>query len=209
MGSSSSKKEQEEKEKREREEQEAKQKCIETKAMLEEKIKQSEELATKKFQEIKKLEEEARIKVREGDKTAAKRILVKKKRLQQMVDTLNNQLQMMDDQVINLENAIYFGAIMSTIKNTNQILNDNKVTLDEIQEESEQINDLKNQNVEFNQKIEDLNNENVDEDELDDELKKCENELEDEIKLPSANKETLKGKEKEKNLDDEINMYSL
>ena len=205
MGSSSSKKEEEEKERKEKE---AKQKCLETKAMLEEKLKKSEELYDAKFKEAKELENEARKKLKSGDKIGAKRCLVKKKKLLQITENLNNQMMMMDDQLIALDNAVNFGVIMATIKGANNILKNNQVTIEEIQDEGEKIQEYKNKANEFNQAIEEQVNE-YDDDDLLDELEKCENELKDEAKLPSANKENLNGKGKIKEIDDELNSMSL
>ena len=203
MGSSSSKKQKEEQEKNE---QEAKQKCLETKAMLEEKIKKSEALADEKFNEVKELTEEAKKKIKEGDKLGAKRILVKKKKLEKLVETLNGQLTMMDDQLIALENAIYFGKIMATLKNATDVLKDNQVTIDEIQDEHEKIEDLKSNNIELNNVIQEYTNE--DDDEISDALEQWEKELTDEVKLPSANKEKLNNDDKNINIDDELNILS-
>ena len=206
MGSSSSKKQKEEKEKKE---QEAKKKCLETKAILEEKIKNSEALADQKFKEAQNLKEEARNKLKKGDKDGAKRCLAKKKKLEQLCETLNNQLMMMDDQLIALENAVYFGQITSTLKNANNVLSENKLTVEELEDESEKMKKNKDKADELNKVIDDHINEEEDEDEIIDELEKCEKELNDEVNLPEANKEELKKDENNINIDDEINMLSL
>ena len=206
MGGSSSKKEKEEKEKKEKE---AKQKCLETKALLEEKLKKMGELYDAKFKEAKELENEARKKLKSGDKIGAKRCLVKKKKLLQITENLNNQMMIMDDQLIALDNAANIGAIMTTIKNANNALKNNQVSVEELQDEGEKIKEHKDNIGELNLVIEDYNNENDDEDDLADELEKCANELKEEAKLPSANKEDLNDKGKIKNLDDELNLMSL
>ena len=206
MGGSSSKKEKEEKEKKEKE---AKQKCLETKALLEEKLKKMGELYDEKFKEAKELENEARKKLKSGDKIGAKRCLVKKKKLLQITENLNNQMMMMDDQLIALDNAANIGAIMTTIKIANNALKNNQVSVEELQNEGEKIIEDKDNIGELNKVIEDYNNENDDEDDLADELEKCANELKEEAKLPSANKEDLNDKGKIKNLDDELNLMSL
>ena len=206
MGGSSSKKEKEEKEKKEKE---AKQKCLETKALLEEKLKKMGELYDAKFKEAKELENEARKKLKSGDKIGAKRCLVKKKKLLQITENLNNQMMMMDDQLIALDNAANIGAIMTTIKNANNALKNNQVSVEELQNEGEKIKEHQDNIGELNLVIEDYNNENDDEDDLADELEKCANELKEEAKLPSANKEDLNDKGKIKNLDDELNLMSL
>jgi len=205
MGGSSSKKEKEEKEKKENE---AKQKCLETKAILEEKLKKSEELYDAKFKEAKELENEARKKLKSGDKIGAKRCLVKKKKLLQITENLNNQMMMMDDQLIALDNAVNFGTIMATIKNVNNTLKNNQVTVEQLQDEAEKIQDNKDNIGQLNKVIEDQYNEYNDDD-LADELEKCANELKEEAKLPSANKEDLNDKGKIKDLDDELNLMSL
>ena len=206
MGGSSSKKEKEEKEKKEKE---AKQKCLETKALLEEKLKKMGELYDEKFKEAKELENEARKKLKSGDKIGAKRCLVKKKKLLQITENLNNQMMIMDDQLIALDNAANIGAIMTTIKKANNALKNNQVSVEELQNEGEKIKEHKDNIGELNIVIEDYNNENDDEDDLADELEKCANELKEEAKLPSANKEDLNDKGKIKNLDDELNLMSL
>ena len=206
MGGSSSKKEKEEKEKKEKE---AKQKCLETKALLEEKLKKMGELYDEKFKEAKELENEARKKLKSGDKIGAKRCLVKKKKLLQITENLNNQMMIMDDQLIALDNAANIGAIMTTIKKANNALKNNQVSVEELQNEGENIKEHQDNIGELNLVIEDYNNENDDEDDLADELEKCANELKEEAKLPSANKEDLNDKGKIKNLDDELNLMSL
>ena len=142
-------------------------------------------------------------------KIGAKRCLVKKKKLLQITENLNNQMMIMDDQLIALDNAVNIGAIMTTIKNANNALKNNQASVEELQDEGEKIKEHKDNIGELNQVIEDYNNENDDEDDLADELEKCANELKEEAKLPSANKEDLNDKGKIKNLDDELNLMSL
>ena len=178
---------------------------IETKAMLEEKIKKSEEIYDANFKKVKELENEAREKLKSGDKVGAKRCLAKKKKLQQMNENLNNQMMMMDDQLIALENAVNFGTIMATIKDTNDILKGNQVTLDQIQEEGEKIQE----NKIITEQIQGVIENQVNEDDGDDLLDELENELKKEVKLPSAYKGKLKENENIKNLDDELNLMSL
>ena len=207
MGSSSSKKAKEEQEKKEKA---AKQKCLDTKALLEEKYKKYEALYNAKFKESKNFEDEARKKLKAGDKIGAKKMLVKKKKLQQQLDVLNNQLAMMDEQIIALESAENLGTITKTIKKANSVLKENKdkIDIEELQAEGDKLKDLKEQNAEYNKVIEDYHNENVDDDELEEELEKCEKELENDIKLPSSNKENLNDKEKNKKKEKELNKIS-
>ena len=206
MGSSGSKKQKEEKEKKE---QEAKKKCIETKAILEEKIKNSESLADQKFKEAQNLKEEARKKLKKGDKDGARRCLAKKKKLEQLAETLNNQLMMMDDQLIALENAVNYGQIISTLKNTNNVLSQNKLAVEELEGESDKITKMKDKTHELNKVINDHINEGEDDEEIMDELEKYEKELTGEVDLPSANKEELKKDENNINIEDEINQLSV
>ena len=108
---------------------------LETKALLEEKLKKMGELYDAKFKEAKELENEARKKLKSGDKIGAKRCLVKKKKLLQITENLNNQMMIMDDQLIALDNAANIGAIMTTIKNANNALKNNQVSVEELQDE--------------------------------------------------------------------------
>ena len=183
-------------------EKEAKEKLIKAKETLEQKIKESELLYDAKFKQVKSLGEEAREKVKKGDKEGAKRCLMKKKKMEKLVETLNNQLMMMDEQVSNLENAIHFGQITSALKHANNIIKENTVTVEELQSAGDQLNEIKNHNIEINQIFEDYNNEN--EDDIEDELDKCEKELMNELGLPSANKEEINSKEGNKNIRKEI-----
>ena len=97
---------------------------------------------------------------------------------------------------------------MATIKNANNTLKNNQVTVEELQEEGEKIQENKDNIGELNKVMEDQYNE-YDEDDLADELEKCANELKEEAKLPSANKEDLNDNGKIKDLDDELNLMSL
>ena len=194
MGISSSVRLKQEQEKKEQEQHEN---LLKTKEILEQKIKDSELLADAKFKQLKSLKEEAKQKLNEGDKVGAKRCLLKKKRMEKLVENLNAQLTMMDDQVSNLENAIYLGQITSALKKANQVIKDNAVTVEQIEEEAAKIDEFKNQQIEFGQVLEDYNNE--DEADIEDELAKCEDELRKEVDLPSAHKENIKTKEKNKN----------
>ena len=203
MGISSSEREKQEQEKREKE---AKEKLVKTKEMLEQKVKDSELLYDAKFKQVKSLAEEAREKVKKGDKEGAKRCLMKKKKMEKLVETLNNQLMMMDEQVSNLENAIHFGQITAALKHANNIIKENTVTVEELQSAGDQLNEIKNHNIEINQVFEDYNNEN--EDDIEDELDKCEKELMNELGLPSANKEEINSKEGNKNIRKELNPSS-
>lgn len=206
MGGSSSKKAKEEQEKKEKE---AKQKCLDTKIILEKKVKNYEALYNSKFKESKSLEEEAKKKLKAGDKEGAKRLLVKKKKMQQKLDALNNQLMIMDDQILALEKAENLGTIMKTFKQTNNALKEDKVNIGDLQAENDKLKELKDHNGEFNKVIQDYNNEEVDDDALEEELEKCENELKNEIKLPSTNKDNFDEKGKNKKLEKEINKVSV
>ena len=120
------------------------------------------------------------------------------------LETLNNQLMMMDDQIIALENAANFGVIKATLGKAMKVLNDNKITVEELEDEGEALKGIKEHNIELNQVIEDELNEDIDDDYLDNELKNCENELKNEINLPQENDEKLNKKEKNKILNEEL-----
>ena len=89
------------------------------------------------------------------------------------------------------------------------VLSENKLTVEELEDESEKMKNNKDKADELNKVINDHINEEEDEDEIIDELEKCEKELNDEVNLPEANKEELKKDENNINIDDEINMLSL
>ena len=166
-------------------------------------------MANQKFKEAQNLKEEARKKLKKGDKDGARRCLAKKKKLEQLAETLNNQLMMMDDQLIALENAVNYGQIISTLKNTNNVLSQNKLAVEELEGESDKITKMKDKTHELNKVINDHINEGEDDEEIMDELEKYEKELTGEVDLPSANKEELKKDENNINIEDEINQLSV
>ena len=186
-----------------------KQKSLEAKALLEVKYKEYEVLYNAKFKQSKYLEEEAKKKLKAGNKDGARSILSKKKKLQKELDNINNRLTFLDDQIMALDNADNLGSISKTIKKAGSVLKKEKVNIGELEDERDKLRDLKENHAEFNKVFEDYHNEINDDDELEEELEKCQKEIENEAKLPSANKENLNDKVKNPNLKKELYKISV
>ena len=89
-----------------------------------------------------------------------------------------------------------------------EVLNANKITVGELEEEGEALKEFKEHKAELDQVIEDQLNEDIDDDELENELNNCEKELEDEVQLPEENKEILNKKEKNKIKNENLFYFS-
>ena len=180
---------QREKEEKERKDKEARDKVIKSLEILNKKIKEKEMQISAKEKQAASLKEEAAKCLKSGNKDKAKKILKKKKMIDNQVINFNNQLNMMEDQVMQLENAINLREITKAIKGANEVIKENQVSVEDLHEQVDIMNDLKDQTDEVNQAFADYNNENdID---IEKELAQCEDELRKEVALPSANTEEL------------------
>ncbi len=172
-------------------------KIEETLQMLDKKIGDMELLLKNLDVRQKNLQEEAKQKLKDGDKAGAKRLLTKKKKLLEQLKQTEGAMAMMEEQRLTLESTGQTKQIIDTLKETNQIVKDamkelNVESLEQLKEEMEEIKEAQNEIHEFftNYAEEGM-------DEVEDELKMLEQEEAAQAKnaIPSVNKEKLEYKE--------------
>ena len=187
-------------------------KIEETLQMLDKKIADMELLLKNLDVRQKNLQEEAKQKLKDGDKAGAKRLLTKKKKLLEQLKQTEGAMAMMEEQRLTLESTGQTKQIIDTLKETNQIVKDamkelNVESLEQLKEEMEEIKEAQNEIHDFftNYAEEGM-------DEVEDELKMLEQEEAAQAKnaIPSVNKEKLgykedKVKKEELDLDNFIN----
>ena len=187
-------------------------KIEETLQMLDKKIGDMELLLKNLDVRQKNLQEEAKQKLKDGDKAGAKRLLAKKKKLLEQLKQTEGAMAMMEEQRLTLESTGQTKQIIETLKETNQIVKDamkelNVESLEQLKEEMEEIKEAQNEIHDFftNYAEEGM-------DEVEDELKMLEQEEAAQAKnaIPSVNKEKLEYKEdkvkkEELDLDNFIN----
>ena len=172
-------------------------KIEETLQMLGKKIADMELLLKNLDVRQKNLQEEAKQKLKDGDKAGAKRLLTKKKKLLEQLKQTEGAMAMMEEQRLTLESTGQTKQIIDTLKETNQIVKDamkelNVESLEQLKEEMEEIKEAQNEIHDFftNYAEEGM-------DEVEDELKMLEQEEAAQAKnaIPSVNKEKLEYKE--------------
>ena len=172
-------------------------KIEETLQMLDKKIGDMELLLKNLDVRQKNLQEEAKQKLKDGDKAGAKRLLTKKKKLLEQLKQTEGAMAMMEEQRLTLESTGQTKQIIDTLKETNQIVKDamkelNVESLEQLKEEMEEIKEAQNEIHDFftNYAEEGM-------DKVEDELKMLEQEEAAQAKnaIPSVNKEKLEYKE--------------
>ena len=156
----------------------------------------------------KNLQEEAKKKLKEGDKAGAKRLLVKKKKLFEQMKQTEGAISMMEEQKIMLESAAGTKDIIDTIKYTNSIVQEamkelNVESLEDLKEEMEEAKAAQKEIADF---FTDYANEDMDE--VEDELAQLEAEEAQKAKniIPSVNKGIIEKEPKNKVKNDELNL---
>ena len=156
----------------------------------------------------KNLQEEAKKKLKEGDKAGAKRLLVKKKKLFEQMKQTEGAISMMEEQKIMLESAAGTKDVIDTIKYTNSIVQEamkelNVESLEDLKEEMEEAKTAQKEIADF---FTDYANEDMDE--VEDELAQLEAEeaQKDKNIIPSSNKGIIEKEPKNKVKNDELNL---
>jgi DNA repair exonuclease SbcCD ATPase subunit len=155
------------------------------------------------------LQEEAKKKIKAGDKNGAKRILVKKKKLVDQIKTYEGAIMMMEEQKGMLESAAATKDMIDTVKKANAVIKENKVDIEQLEQVKEDMDELKDQQAEMNDFFKDYADEN--QEGVEDDLKALEEEMEKEASqnLPMANKEKISTKEKIKNEENELEKFMM
>jgi charged multivesicular body protein 4 len=106
--------------------------------------------------EVKKntLNEQAKTKLKAGDKNGARQALAKKKKLDEQIKQFDGALMMMEEQKMMLENAESTKMIFETLKNANSVLTEankgmNIEDLERLREQMDDMKDVQNEMQEF------------------------------------------------------------
>ena len=139
------------------------------------------------------LQEEAKTKLREGDKAGAKRILVKKKKLVKQIKQSESTLAMMEEQKMMLESKSRIIDVFPAIKQAYQAVNEatKRISVEELQQMKEDLDKVKAGQKELNDFFNDY--EDQDQEGVDEELEQLEEDMakEEAGTMPISNKENL------------------
>ena len=175
---------------------------------LDKKIKDMELLINNYEVRQKALQDEAKAKLRAGDKAGAKRILAKKKRIVDQIKQTEGALMMMEEQKGMLENATTVKETIETIKTAGDVIKQNQVDVEQLNQIKEDMDDLKQTNDEIKDFFSDIVDQN--EEDVEDDLKALEAEMQNDAnkELPSAVKTEITGNEV-KNEEKDLEKFML
>ena len=171
---------------------ENKDKALQTIQNLDQQIKDLELKIDHYDKQAQNLTNEAKAKLKAGDKAGAKKLLTKKKRFVEQIKQLEGAQNMMEEQRMMLENQDSMKKIFETVSSTNQTIKEmgKGVSVEEIEkarEDMEEMKDAQKEMGDFFAEYADAGNEEVDE-----ELNQLEAEMaKEEVNLPDANKEEV------------------
>ena len=175
---------------------------------LDKKIKDMELLLNNYEVRTNALQQEAKAKLRAGDKAGAKRILAKKKRIVDQIKTTEGALMMMEEQKGMLENAETVKGTIETIKTAGQVIKENQVNVEELEQIKDDMDELKATGDEIKDFFSDIVDQN--EADVEDDLKALEAEMQNDAnkELPSAVKTEITGNEV-KNEEKDLEAFML
>ena len=176
-----------------------------TQLMLDQKIKEQELRLNNIETKTNALQEEAKAKMRAGDKAGAKRILVKKKKLVDQMKQIEGAMAMMEEQKMMLDNTLQMKDVMGTIKAANQVVKEASqgMSVEDLENMKEDMENIKADQEELNDFFKDYADQ--DQEDVEEELGKLEEEMANEAThvLPNINKENLGPMPAEKNKEEE------
>ena len=176
-----------------------------TQLMLDQKIKEQELRLNNLETRTNALQDEAKAKLKAGDKAGAKRILAKKKKLVEQIKQIEGAMAMMEEQKLMLDNTLQMKDVMSAIKQGNQAVKEASkgMSVEDLEDMKEQMDEVKADQEELNNFFKDYADEN--QEDVDEELEQLEQQMaeEDTGALPMANKEQLNKVSAEKNNEEE------
>ena len=180
-----------------------------TSLMLDQKIKEQELRLSNLETRTNALQDEAKAKLKSGDRSGAKRLLAKRKKLVEQIKQVEGAISMMEEQQLMLQNTTQMKDIMETINKANIAMKEagKGLTVEDIEKIKEEMDDLKADQEELNNFFKEYNDENLEG--VDEELENLEKEMaqEDTAILPGANIEKLYP-QKVKNKDEaELNNF--
>ena len=176
-----------------------------TQLMLDQKKKDQELRLSNIETRTNAMQEEAKAKLKAGDKAGAKRILAKKKKLVEQMKQIEGAMAMMEEQKMMLDNTIQMKDVMSTIKQANEAVKtaSQGMSVEDLEKMKVDMEDVKANQEELNDFFKDYADEN--QEDVDEELEQLEQQMaeEDTGALPMANKEQLNPAQKATNKEEE------
>ena len=176
-----------------------------TQLMLDQKIKEQELRLQNLETKTNALQEEAKAKLKAGDKAGAKRVLAKKKKLVEQIKQIEGAMAMMEEQKLMLDNTLQMKDVMSAIKQGNEAVKEASkgMSVEDLEDMKEQMDEVKADQEELNNFFKDYADEN--QEDVDEELEQLEQQMaeEDTGALPMANKEQLNQVAAQKNNEEE------
>ena len=167
---------------------------------------------------IKKLEKNSKLKrekakeaLKQKNKDRAKYNLKLSKMYSEQIKSAESQLTMLEEQISNLESTITQKEALKILEKGNEVLKNlqNECNIEKWEKISDDMNDIKEQQDEINQFFRDKNVEDIDED-IENEMNKL-MESDNDIELPSANKNEIhieENKTENKNEDNIVEQVS-
>ena len=163
---------------------------------------------------IKRLEKNSNIKrekakeaLKEKKKDRAKYNLKLSKMYKEQIKTAESQLTLLEEQINNIESAISQKEALKILEKGNEVLKNlqNECNIEKWEKISHDMNDIKEQQDEINQFFRDKNVEDIDED-IENEMNKL-MESDNDIELPSANKNEIHIEENKTENKNEDNIF--
>ena len=172
-----------------------------TTLMLDQKIQEQELKLNNLETKTNALQDEAKAKLRAGDKAGAKRVLAKKKKYVEQMKTIEGAIAMMEEQKMMLDSTLQMKDVMSAIKTGNQVIKEatKGMNVEDLEQMKEDMENIKADQEELNDFFKDYGEQNTED--IDEELDKLEEEMakEDAGAMPVQNKENLGPVPAEKN----------
>ena len=164
-----------------------------TTLMLDQKIQEQELKLNNLETKTNALQDEAKAKLRAGDKPGAKRVLAKKKKYVEQMKTIEGAIAMMEEQKMMLDSTLQMKDVMSAIKTGNQVIKEatKGMNVEDLEQMKEDMENIKADQEELNDFFKDYGDQNMED--VDEELDKLEEEMakEDAGAMPVQNKENL------------------
>ena len=172
-----------------------------TTLMLDQKIQEQELKLNNLETKTNALQDEAKAKLRAGDKAGAKRVLAKKKKYVEQMKTIEGAIAMMEEQKMMLDSTLQMKDVMSAIKTGNQVIKEatKGMNVEDLEQMKEDMDNIKADQEELNEFFKDYGEQNTED--VDEELDKLEEEMakEDAGAMHVQNKENLGPVPAEKN----------
>ena len=169
-----------------------KEKALQTIQNLDQQLKDLELKIDHYDKQMKNLTNEAKAKIKAGDKAGAKKLLAKKKRFNDQIKQLEGAQNMMEEQRMMLESQDSMKKVFETISSTNQVIKETSkgVDVEAIEKVREDMEELKDSQKEMGDFFAEYNQEG--DAEVEDELEQLEADMaKEEVNLPEAHKESV------------------